>query len=66
MGLTDGELLLCGRMADLYNAFAALPVCHPSERADFVFYLHAMQSIIMARAAQRDHADIFRQPEAGE
>jgi hypothetical protein len=56
-GLTDEELDVLARSGDLYRAFAALPQAHPSDHDDVVFHLHAIQRIVMARAAVRAHPE---------
>lgn len=39
-----------GAVAD---AFAALPPIHPSDMNDVVFHVHAIQNIVLARAAYK-------------
>lgn len=56
-GLTPEELHVLELAADLYGAFAALPRAHTSDHDDVVFHVHAIQRIVMARAAVRAHPD---------
>lgn len=55
--LTDDEIELVEQAGELATSFMRLGVMHPSDRGDVVFHVHAIQSIIMGRAAQRAHPD---------
>jgi hypothetical protein len=59
VGLTDDELEVARVAGEAATKFAALPPMHPSDLADFVHHVHALQSLVMARAAQRAHPDVF-------
>lgn len=61
--LNDQELEALKQFCDGLKGIFALPACHPSDRADIVFHVHAIQNIVMARAAVRAHPDEFnREP----
>lgn len=57
--LTAAELEITALLGDCWNKFAALPDHHLSDSADFVFHIHALQNIVMARLAARVHPDHF-------
>ena len=57
--LTEVELALCEELGDWFNAFVRLPREHPSDTAEAVFHIHALQTIVMARGARRNHPDVF-------
>ena len=56
-GLTSSELEVLDRVAETYEAFAALPRAHPSDHDEVVFHIHAIGRIVMARAAIRAHPE---------
>jgi hypothetical protein len=60
VGLDAEELRVLELTAELYRAFAALPRAHTSDHDDVVFHVHAIQRIVMARAAVRAHPDRWR------
>lgn len=41
------------------DAFARLPEAHPADLAEAIPHFHALQNIVMARAAVRAHPDRF-------
>ena len=45
------------RIGDAYYAFAELDVYHPADHDEFVFHVHAMGRIVMARTASRAHPE---------
>lgn len=57
--LTDDEIEVAECAGDVATKFLALEVMHHSDAADVVFHLHAVQNIVMSRAAQRAHPETF-------
>lgn len=57
--LTADELGCCEMAGDLWNYFNRLKTMHPSDKADVTFHIHAIQNIVMARAAMRAFPTIF-------
>jgi hypothetical protein len=55
--LTDAEMQVLNRIGDTYRAFAELDVYHPSDHDEFVFHVHAMGRIVLARLASRAHPE---------
>jgi hypothetical protein len=55
--LTDDEMQVLNRIGDAYYAFAALETYHPADHDEFVFHVHAMGRIVMARSAARAHPE---------
>jgi hypothetical protein len=55
--LTDAEMQVIDRIGDAYRAFAALDAYHPSDHDEFVFHVHAMGRIVLARLASRAHPE---------
>lgn len=55
--LTDAEMQVVDQIGDAYRAFAALDVYHPSDHDEFVFHVHAMGRIVLARLASRTHPE---------
>lgn len=51
--LTEEEKKVVALSADLWNAFIALPVQHPSDQQDFCNAIHTIQRIIGARPMMR-------------
>lgn len=58
--LTDDELALLGRLADVWNGFLALPSRQSDETGAFWTGIHDLQRIVMARLARRTHPEFFR------
>ena len=56
-GLTDEELAVARMIGDAYLAFRELPQAHPSDHDEFVFHIHALGRIVLARAGVRAHPD---------
>jgi len=54
---TDGELDVLKRIGTVFAAFDALDEYHPSDRDEFVFHVHALSRIVMARSAMRAHPE---------
>jgi hypothetical protein len=52
--MTEQEKELLGITVNLWNAFLALPVEHPSDRAEFCQNLHVLQNMILARPTRRE------------
>jgi hypothetical protein len=66
--LTEQELAVVNHIAAAYTAFSKLDVYHPADDDEFVFHVHAMGRIILARAASRGHPErgwIKTPPEPG-
>ena len=59
MSLTPQEIAVATLAGQVATDFAALPQLHPSDLPDVVFHVHAIQSIVMARSAQRAHPEQF-------
>ena len=55
--LTDEELKVVESIGQAYEAFAALPVYHPADHDEFVFHIHALGRIVLARSASRAHPE---------
>ena len=55
--LTDKELEVVNHIADAYRAFTELEVYHPADGEEFVFHVHALGRIILARSACRAHPE---------
>jgi hypothetical protein len=51
--LTKDENTAMGLTADLVAAFKKLPVDHPCDLQEFIFHIHAIQNIVLARPAYR-------------
>lgn len=49
--LTHDEAEVGEILGEAWNRFALLPVVHPSDRAEFVHHLHALQNIVLSRPA---------------
>jgi hypothetical protein len=58
-GLTPQEVHVTDLVGQAATMFATLPQMHPSDMQDVVFHVHAIQSIVMARAAMRAHPQEF-------
>ncbi len=57
--LTITEIQLTEKIGDCFSEFVKLPVMYPSDLNDVLFHIHALQAIIMKRAAQRQHPETF-------
>ena len=57
--LLPDEIKVCEDAGELFNSFVKLQRMHPSEVNEIAFHIHAIQSIVMARAAQRFFPDVF-------
>jgi hypothetical protein len=55
--LNEKELEVLRHIGDAYYAFAELEVYHPADHDEFVFHVHAMGRIVMARSAARAHPE---------
>ncbi len=69
-GLTSAEIGVVQGCGVIFTAFTALPQTHPSDAREVAMHIHAIQNIVMARAAQRAHPDEFptierKDPDAG-
>jgi hypothetical protein len=51
--LTQEELEVLNQLAAAWNTFQALPEMGPSHKQEFLFSLHRLQHIVMARPAMR-------------
>ena len=47
--LTDEELELIEKLADVWNTFVELPVVHPDHNEEFRYGIHQLQRIVMCR-----------------
>jgi hypothetical protein len=56
-GLAAEELEALTIPGQFYRAFKALPQVHPADLEEVVFHVHALQRIVMQRAAMRSHPD---------
>jgi hypothetical protein len=56
-GLAPEELDALAMPGQFYRAFKALPQVHPADLEEVVFHVHALQRIVMQRAAMRAHPD---------
>ncbi len=50
---TSQEKVILGHLSDAAVTFAGIPRQHPSEAEEFYAAIHAAQTLIMARFAQR-------------
>lgn len=55
--LTDAEMQVLNHIGAAYSAFAELDVYHPADHDEFVFHVHAVGRIVMARSASRAHPE---------
>lgn len=55
--LTEQELDVVNHVGAAYRAFAELDVYHPSDHDEFVFHVHALGRIVLARSASRAHPE---------
>ena len=62
-GLTLDELAVLDKITEAWNAFVALPRCHPMELQEGCTFTHGLQGLVMNRAAVRDHPNLFRHEE---
>lgn len=53
-GLTDAEGEVMDALCEAWEAFAGLPVEHPSEQDEFVAGVHRLQDILACRIARRE------------
>jgi hypothetical protein len=60
--MTDQEREVLKTLAEAHKQFVALPEQHPADMGEWVQNIHALQRIVMARAAERNHPDFFYQP----
>lgn len=64
--LTEREREALKQFSEGVAGIFALPKAHPADLQDVVFHVHAIQSIVMARAAIRAHPDEFHREEGFE
>lgn len=55
--MTDQEKWLLRKLADCWNDFLELKDRHPSDADDFMFHVHALQRIVLARLAERSDCE---------
>jgi hypothetical protein len=55
--LTEGELAVLDHIGDAYRAFLELEEYHPHDLPEFVFHVHALGRIVLARSAVRAHPE---------
>lgn len=58
-GLTKQEREALTKFAEGLRGLFALPMCHVADGGEMAFHVHAIQSIVMARAAVRAYPDEF-------
>jgi hypothetical protein len=56
-GLAPDELEALTIPGKFYRALQALPQVHPADLEEAAFHVHALQRIVMQRAAMRAHPD---------
>jgi hypothetical protein len=64
--LTTEEIAVADQLALVATAFGRLPICHPAEMPEFIGHIHALQHIVMSRAAVRAHPEVFKHVEGFE
>jgi hypothetical protein len=64
--LSEQERKALAQFAEGSAGIFALPPVHPSDMQDIVFHVHAIQNIVMARAAVRAHPDEFHREDGFE
>jgi hypothetical protein len=47
--MTEKEVKIMQDLGECWNQFLSLPEKHPSDKQDFMFHIHALQNIILAR-----------------
>lgn len=60
--MSEGEKAVMAHLVAAVNEFSALPEGHPSDVADFVFHIHALQNMLGCRVAARLEPTYWRQP----
>ena len=58
--MTDKEKECLDKLVEAHHAFIELPRNDDSTR-DWVYHIHALQNLIMARETARNHPDYFNQ-----
>jgi len=58
--ITKTEIEPCETLGEWWNLFVGLPNKHPADAVEATFHIHALQHMVMGRAAVRDRPDIFR------
>ena len=53
--LTQAELGIVNLLGQIYDLFYALPELHPNDRSEFVYGIHVLQNLVMARAVLAGH-----------
>jgi len=56
-GLSNDELAALSIPGQFLQAFKSLEQVHPADLDEVVFHVHALQRIVMQRAAMRAHRD---------
>ena len=54
--LTQEELKIVNLLGQAYNLFCALPELHPNDQGEFVYGVHVLQNLVMARGALAGHS----------
>lgn len=57
--LSAGEFEVMDKIVEAWNAFVALPRCHPMELQEGCTFVHGLQGLLMNRAAVRAHPETF-------
>ena len=51
---TEDEIKCLNLSRDLWNEFVKLPENHPMDKQEFIFHIHAIQNIILARPGVKE------------
>ncbi len=57
--MSEDEKRLLESLGYCWNDFCELEQQHPSDADDFLFHLHALQRIVMARETRRNSPSLF-------
>lgn len=52
-GLTEEEGYVADALCEAWNEYAALPVTHPTDQAEFLSAIHRCQDLLAVRIARR-------------
>ena len=58
--MTIKEIEVLDKLVNAHNAFIELPIIHECDQIDWVFHIHALQSILMSRDAVKNHPELFK------
>ena len=57
--MEEQEIKVLNNLADAWNEFLKLKIQHPDDEPEFKYHIHAIQNIVMARKAAREHPEYF-------